>query len=94
MIRTVLTEVGIFLIPFALYAAYLMASRSAMLHKSSWPLQVVGWLIVTALVLVIASLLLLVHYSGAPPGSTYVPAHIENGKFVPGMEKRMDGAGK
>ena len=23
-------------------------------------------------------------FSGAPPGSTYVPAHIENGKFVPG----------
>ena len=40
-----------------------------------------------ALVLVILSLLLLVHYSGAPPGSTYVPAHMENGRLVPGVEK-------
>jgi hypothetical protein len=94
MIRTILTEVGIFLVPFILYAAYLMVSRSPMLHKSSWPLQVIGWLIVAALGLVIASLLLLVHYSGAPPGSTYVPAHIEHGKFVPGMERPRDGAGK
>ena len=28
----------------------------------------------------------LAHFSGAPPESTYVPAHIENGKFVPGTE--------
>jgi hypothetical protein len=27
--------------------------------------------------------LLLAQFSGAPPGSTYVPAHIEDGKFVP-----------
>ena len=26
-------------------------------------------------------------FSGAPPRSTYVPAHIEDGKFVPGVEK-------
>ncbi|AVT75309.1 hypothetical protein KQX63_06100 [Rhodopseudomonas palustris] len=87
MIRVVLTEVGIFLIPFVLYAVFLIATRSAMLHHSSWPLRVVGWLVATALVLVILSLLLLVHYSGAPPGSTYVPAHMENGRLVPGVEK-------
>jgi hypothetical protein len=87
MIRAVLTEVGIFLIPFVLYAAYLMVIRSAVLHRSSWPLRVVGWLLLSALVLVIVSLLLLVHYSGAPPGATYVPAHIEDGRLVPGVEK-------
>ena len=26
-------------------------------------------------------------FSGASPSSTYVPAHIDNGKFVPGVEK-------
>jgi hypothetical protein len=87
MIRTILTEAAIFLIPFVLYAAFLIASRSAMLHRASWPLHVVGWLVLAALTLVLASLLLLVHYSGAPPGSTYVPAHIENGRLVPGVEK-------
>jgi Family of unknown function (DUF6111) len=35
-------------------------------------------------VLVIASFLVLAQFSGAPPGSTYVPAHMENGRLVPG----------
>jgi hypothetical protein len=30
---------------------------------------------------------LLAHFSGAPPDSTYVPAHIEDGKLIPGAEK-------
>ena len=32
----------------------------------------------------IGSFVVLAHFSGAPPGSTYIPAHMENGKFVPG----------
>ncbi|MBB5048357.1 hypothetical protein HNR60_003123 [Rhodopseudomonas rhenobacensis] len=87
MIRPVLTEIGIFLIPFAIYALYLLASRSGVLKQSSWPLHVLGKLALGALVLTIVSLLLLAHYSGAPPNATYVPAHIENGRLVPGYEK-------
>ena len=40
-----------------------------------------------ALALVLVSLLLLAHFEGAPPGSTYVPAHLENGRLVPGAEQ-------
>jgi Family of unknown function (DUF6111) len=29
------------------------------------------------------SFLILAQFGRAPPGSTYVPAHIEGGKFVP-----------
>ena len=35
----------------------------------------------------IGSFLLLAQFSGAPPGSTYVPAHVDNGKFVPGTTR-------
>ena len=87
MIRPILTEVGIFLIPFALYAAFLVATRSGLLVRSSWPLHVVARLLIGALVLVVISFILLAHYSGAPPDSTYVPAHLENGRLVPGVEK-------
>ena len=86
MIRPVLTEVGIFLIPFAVYAMFLVATRSGLLVQSSWPLRTVLRLVVGSLLLVVISFILLAHYSGAPPNSTYVPAHIENGKFVPGRE--------
>ena len=87
MIRPVLTEVAIFLIPFALYAAFLLATRSGLLVQSSWPLHVIAKLAVGALLLVVVTFLLLAEFGGAPPDSTYVPAHIENGRLVPGVEK-------
>ena len=87
MIRPALTEIGIFLIPFAVYALFLVASRSALLAPSSWPIRILARLVLGSLLLVVISFILLAHFSGAPPGSTYVPAHIENGKLVPGVEK-------
>lgn len=87
MIRPVFTEIGIFLIPFVVYAIFLIASKNGVTLKSSWPIHVVGRLALVALLLVVLSLVLLAHYSGAPPNSTYVPAHLENGRLVPGVEK-------
>jgi len=87
MIRPVLTEVGIFLIPFVVYALFLIATRSGVLASGSWPARVITRLVLGSLLLVVVSFILLAHFSGAPPNSTYVPAHIENGKFVPGVEK-------
>jgi hypothetical protein len=87
MIRPALTEVAIFLIPFAVYALFLIATRSGMWVPSSWPLHVVAKLVLGSLILVVASFILLAHFSGAAPHSTYIPAHIEDGKFVPGVEK-------
>lgn len=87
MIRPVLTEIGIFLIPFAIYALFILMSRANVMHPSSWPLHIVARLVFGSLLLVIVSLVLLAHFSGAPPGSTYTPAHIENGRLIPGSEK-------
>jgi hypothetical protein len=87
MIRPAFTEIGIFLIPFAVYALFLIATRSGLLVQSSWPLHVIARLALGALLLVVVSFVLLAHFSGASPSSTYVPAHVENGKFVPGVEK-------
>lgn len=87
MIRPVLTEIGIFLVPFAIYALFLIASRNGVLEPESWPGRVIARLAVVSLLLTIVSLVLLADFSGAPPGATYVPAHIENGKLVRGVEK-------
>ena len=87
MIRPALTEIGIFLIPFGVYVLFLLATRSGILVPASWPIQMVARLALGSLFLVILSLMLLAHFSGAAPNSTYIPAHIENGKLVPGVEK-------
>ena len=87
MIRPVLTEVGIFLIPFVAYALFLIATRAGVLSSSSWPTHMIAKLALGALLLVVISFILLAHFSGASPDSTYIPAHVENGRLVPGVEK-------
>jgi hypothetical protein len=87
MIRPAFTEIAVFLIPFGVYAMFLLATRSGLVVQSSWPLHVIAKLAIGSLALVVVSFILLAHFSGGPPNSTYVPAHIENGKFVSGVEK-------
>jgi Family of unknown function (DUF6111) len=87
VIRPVLTEIAIFLIPFAVYALFLIATRSGVLAQSSWPVHLIAKLVLGSLLLVVVSFILLAHFSGAPPNSTYVPAHVENGRLVPGAER-------
>jgi Family of unknown function (DUF6111) len=87
MIRPFFTELALFLAPFALYAIYLWATRAEVFHRSEWPLPTVAWLTIAALVLMFGSFLVLAQFGGEPPGSTYVPAHIDNGQFIPGQTK-------
>jgi uncharacterized protein DUF6111 len=87
MIRPVLTEIVLFLTPFVLYAVFLWTTQAGVMDFKSWPLLRVATLAIAALVLVLGSFIFFAHFSGAPPGSNYVPAHMENGKFVPGTAK-------
>jgi hypothetical protein len=64
-----------------------MATRAGVLQSSSWSMPRLATLVIVSLLLMIGSFLLLAQFSGAPPGATYVPAHIENGKFVPGTTR-------
>jgi hypothetical protein len=84
MIRPVLTEVALFLTPFAVYAAFLFATRAGVLDPEAWSPRVLAWLTAVALALTIGSFLLLAHFSGAPADSEYVPPHMEDGRLVPG----------
>ena len=87
MIRPVLTELALFVAPFVVYGIFLWATRAGVMHPGSWTLPRIAWLFIAALVLMLGSFIVLAEWGGAPPGSTYVPAHTENGKFVPGETK-------
>jgi len=83
MIRPIATEIGLFLIPFVVYAVFLLATRSGVLHADAWTLPRVAGVAIASLILMIGSLVVLVQFGRPPPNATYVPAHTENGKFVP-----------
>ena len=87
MIRPILFELVLFLTPFAAYAFLLWAKSHGVFDPESWPLRIVVALTVAALVLMSVSAFVTAQFSGAPPGSTYVPAHVEGGHLVPGTTK-------
>jgi hypothetical protein len=87
MIRPIFTEFALFITPFVLYALFVWATREGVLDVSAWSMPRLIWLTISALVLVIMSFLFLAQFGGAPPRSTYVPAHMENGRLVPGTER-------
>jgi hypothetical protein len=84
MIRPVLTEIALFLAPFAIYAAFLRFTKPAVLDREQWTRKTLMTLVIVSLVLMIGSFVVIGHFSGAPPGSTYEPAHVEDGKLIPG----------
>ena len=87
MIRQVFTEIALFVMPFALYVVFLWAIKADILHPDSWPASRIATLTVIALASMVIAFFYFAEYTGAPPGSTYIPAHMEDGKFVPGTTK-------
>ncbi|WP_293858683.1 DUF6111 family protein [uncultured Alsobacter sp.] len=82
MNRAFLEELLLFLLPFALFALWLTVMRRSPLRRAHWDGQV-PWLVIGGLALAIGWLA----WTGftAPRGKgAYVPAHMENGTFVPG----------
>ena len=87
MIRPILLELVLFLTPFAAYAFLLWAKNHGVFDPESWPLRTVVGLTLSALVLMAVSAVITAQLSGAPPGSEYVPAHVEDGRIVPGTTR-------
>jgi hypothetical protein len=83
MIRRVVFELLLFLLPFALYAVYLRLWK----YDSENPPHPHPWagLFVAGLAMVAASFIFWgVTEESAGQRGTYVPPHVENGRVVPG----------
>jgi hypothetical protein len=87
MARTVFIEALLFLTPFAVYAVVLYATSRDAREAEHWTMRMLTILAIIGLTLVIVGLVFFAHFGGAPPGSEYEPAHMENGKLVPGRMK-------
>jgi hypothetical protein len=87
MLRPVFIELTLFLTPFAIYALFLWATQAGVMDALHWSPHRLISLAIAALALMVGSFVFLAEWGGAPPGSTYVPAHVEDGHFVPGVTK-------
>jgi hypothetical protein len=82
MTRAFGEELLLFLLPFALFALWLVLRRRTPLKWVHWEGRV-PWLVVAGLVAASGWLVWTGYF--APRGhGAYVPAHMENGVFVPG----------
>jgi ACR3 family arsenite efflux pump ArsB len=83
MLRAFLEPLAFFLAPFVLYALMLVARQRYPFVRDHWPRHHVSALIVVGMAAAVASIFIFGGLAERHNG-TYVPAHMENGKFVPG----------
>jgi hypothetical protein len=88
MIRIVIENILLFLLPAAMYVAYMLLTRS---HKSPGAVfddAPLVWLFVAGALLVGATM---IYYAtttpGGPPGATYIPPRMKDGRIEPGILK-------
>jgi hypothetical protein len=82
--RTIVTELLLFLSPFAAYALYLWARGHGWREPEHWRGIPLAWLVAAGILVVAASLAYTALTTGDPIGGVYVPAHMEDGRLVPG----------
>ena len=83
MIRAVAESVAFFFLPFLLFALYLVARRRNPSAVDAWTGGVVGALSLVGLALAALGILAFGLFEERPRGA-WTPAHIEDGKLVPG----------
>lgn len=81
MLRPFLFEAVLFILPFVVYGIWLLLrGGSPGLHM--WEAAPLLRLITLGVVCMAAGLAVFAHFGGAPAGSVYVPAHMENGELI------------
>lgn len=89
MARVAFVELLVFLLPFALFALWrvLVTRGGALLESTPWFALTMTGLAVVCLGFVVLALV----ERGEPPGSGYVPPHMEDGRLVPGEFRHRGG---
>ncbi len=83
MARTILIELALFLTPFVLYGALLLATKGSVV-PAHWSPRVLAALGAVAIILMALGLVVFEGGRGAPAGTRYIPAEMRDGVFIPG----------
>ncbi len=89
MIRIVLENIVLFLLPSVAYFAYVYLMRSDKVlkpgeHSQIWDDAPIIWLMLAGAVMMLAVTLTFATFEGGTPDQKYIPPYVENGKLVPG----------
>ena len=85
MTRLVAFDALFFLIPFAVYALWLLITRGSLANIDDWQARTIAWLAAGGAALMIGVLVIFVHLGTGPTGGTYIPPYTDdNGNIVPG----------
>lgn len=84
MARFLAFDAVFFLVPFAVYAAWLAVTRGSLGNVEDWQARTIASLAIAGAGLLLGALIAFTSYRIIPPGGKYTPAHIEDGRIVPG----------
>ncbi len=84
MIRLVAIQIGLFLLPFAVYALFAAVRARATSTTATHADAPLGKLALVGLLLTIAAFLVLAAFDGGSATGVYVPDRFENGRLIPG----------
>jgi Family of unknown function (DUF6111) len=82
MLRPFLYEIVLFVLPSLIYAIFLLWRGRGHLGLDAWDRAPLLTLVTLGVASVGIGLALFAHFGGAPAGTPYVPAHMENGKLI------------
>ncbi len=92
--RFLVFDAVFFLVPFAAYAGWLVFTRGSLSNVEDWQARTVAYLAIIGAALLLGVLAIFTTYRITPPGGTYVPAHMDNGRIIPGhIEPGRGGSG-
>jgi hypothetical protein len=83
VLRTIIEEALLFLIPFGLFALWLAATRRSPLARSHWS-GATFWLVIAGLAVALLALVV-TGFTAERHEHGFVPTHMENGRVVPGQ---------
>lgn len=96
MVRVVLVNLLVLLLPFIVYFAYVRLTRPEKQASEVWSDTPIFWLLSAGAMMMIVALVTLVSFNVSEQGGRYVPPAYKDGKIIPGhyepIEKSKDRA--
>lgn len=85
MIRLVAFDALFFLLPFAVYALWLLFTRGSLSNIADWQAKTIAALAAGGAALMFVVILVFIQFQGSPTDGTYIPPYIdEEGNIIGG----------